>query len=470
QEEIYKRCVEPLVHTLFDGYNATVFAYGQTGSGKTYTIGGGDITALTEEEYGIIPRALTDMFRIMQETKSKQFTVNVSYIEIYMEELRDLLALDAPSRDLHVREDSKGNTVIVGAREIECESLDEVMSYLESGSAARHTGSTQMNEQSSRSHSIFTVVIGKCSLQLNNTRKGKKSILECKKKNGKFHFVDLAGSERAHKTGNIGDRFKESIYINSGLLSLGNVISALGDVKKKAIHIPYRESKITRLLKDSLGGNAQTLMICCISPAASNFDESLNSLKYANRAKNIKNKPIINRDIQSIRFEEMQTEIKALREELARQKTTMSIYPDMEGVPETRIKELEDKVVRLQTECSHYRMVAEEAYKHITDIQGKDMLSRSQELRLKDWLELLEEIKNQVPITLSRDALQNETIKNLQQELQECKSHLESDETIFADKKREVDHLNETIKTMETTSSQFEWQLQDMTLRCRQQE
>ncbi|GFS23803.1 kinesin-like protein KIF27, partial [Elysia marginata] len=120
----------------------------------------------------------------------------------------------------------------------------------------------------------------------------------------------------------------------------------------------------------------------------------------------------------------------------------------MDGIPEARIKELEDKVVRLQTECSHYRMVAEEAYKHITDIQGKDVLSRSQELRLKDWLELLEEIKNQVPMTLSRDALQNETIKNLQQELQECKSHLESDETIFADKKREVDQLNETIKDM----------------------
>ncbi|GFO31121.1 kinesin-like protein kif27, partial [Plakobranchus ocellatus] len=551
QEELYRQCVEPLVYTLFDGYNSTVFAYGQTGSGKTYTIGGGDITTLTEEEYGIIPRALTDMFRIMKETKSKQFTVNVSYIEIYMEELRDLLALDAPTRDLHVREDSKGNTVIVGAREIECESLDEVMSYLESGSAARHTGSTQMNEQSSRSHSIFTVVIGQRwsevdplkEKRLNQTSETSIDSVDDQNINhcmsGKFHFVDLAGSERAHKTGNIGDRFKESIFINSGLLSLGNVISALGDMKKKASHIPYRESKITRLLKDSLGGNAQTLMICCISPAASNFDESLNSLKYANRAKNIKNKPVINRDIQSIRFEEMQTEIKALREELARQKTTMSIYPDMDGIPEGHIKELEEKVIRLQTECSHYRMVAEEAYKHITDIQGKDMLSRSQDLRLKDWLELLEEIeyklllkgnaakckdafvleesqlqtecshyrmvaeeaykhitdiqgkdmlsrsqdlrlkdwlelleeiKNQVPMTLSRDALQNETIKNLQQELQECKSHLESDETIFADKKREVDHLNETIRDMENTSSHFEWQLQDMNLKCQQQE
>ncbi|XP_059168452.1 kinesin-like protein KIF27 isoform X2 [Physella acuta] len=459
QQEVYGMCVENLVHSIFDGYNATVFAYGQTGSGKTYTIGGGDITTLTEEEYGIIPRALTHMFKIMEKTEKITFTVNVSYIEIYMEELRDLLSLDTSSKDLHVREDSKGNTVIVGAREVECENLDEVMSLLESGSSARHTGSTQMNEQSSRSHSVFTVVIGQKWYETDPLKSTKfkqlteLDVLENEDINhymsGKFHFVDLAGSERAHKTGNIGDRFKESIYINSGLLSLGNVISALGDVKKKSSHIPYRESKITRLLKDSLGGNAKTLMICCVSPSSSSFDESLNSLKYANRARNIRNKPVINRDIQSIRFEEMQCEIKALREELARQRTTVSIFPDMENLPNPNYtKELEEKIVKLQTECAHYRMIAEEAYKHILEIQEKDIVSKSQNLRLKDWMELLEEIKNKVPLRLSQEQMQNETIKNLQQELKKCRSHLESDETIFADKTREVNQLNETIQDL----------------------
>ncbi|XP_035825943.1 kinesin-like protein KIF27 isoform X2 [Aplysia californica] len=479
QDEIFGLCVKPLVHSLFDGYNATVFAYGQTGSGKTYTIGGGDITTLTEEEYGIIPRALVHMFQKMEEDKKKSYTVAVSYIEIYMEELRDLLDLETSSKDLHVREDSKGNTVIVGAREVQCESLDEVMSLLESGSTARHTGSTQMNEQSSRSHSIFTVVIGQKWSEADAGTEKRASTpgdggLEPQDEqeighymSGKFSFVDLAGSERAHKTGNIGDRFKESIHINSGLLSVGNVISALGDGKKKSMHIPYRDSKITRLLKDSLGGNAKTLMICCISPASSNFDESLNSLKYANRAKNIKNKPIINRDIQSIRFEEMQCEIKALREELARQRTTvMGMYSDTDA---DQIKELEQKIVRLQTECAHYKTVAEEAYRHMLEIQEKEVLSRSHNLRLRDWMELLEEIKNKVPMTLSQEEMQNETIRSLQQELQKCRSHLESDETIFADKTREVNSLNDTIKEMEKSRGQTEWQLEDMSLRCEQQ-
>ncbi|KAK7479550.1 hypothetical protein BaRGS_00029187 [Batillaria attramentaria] len=433
QEELYTQCVEPLVKSLFEGYNSTVFAYGQTGSGKTYTIGGGDISALTEEEYGVIPRALHQMFDTMATNTGVTYDVRVSYIEIYKEELRDLLDLEASSKDLHVREDDKGNTVIVGAREEQVESLDEVMSLLEAGSAARHTGSTQMNEHSSRSHSVFTVLI---------------DIPHCM--SGKFHFVDLAGSERAHRTGNVGDRFKESIHINSGLLSLGNVISSLGDPKKKPIHIPYRDSKITRILKDSLGGNAKTVMICCISPASCNFDETLNALKYANRARNIKNKPVINRDIQSIRFEEMQSEIMALREELARQRTCVqSAYGDRN--PEqtaVHIRELEQKVMRLETECSHYRMIADEAYKQLTEIQGRDILSKSLDVRLKDWLELMEEIKNKVPATLSREDWQNQTIKDLQTQLSKCKSDLKSDEEIFADKTREVKHLTEQLYDM----------------------
>ncbi|KAH9519223.1 Kinesin-like protein kif27 [Bulinus truncatus] len=482
QQDVYNLCVEQLVQSIFDGYNSTVFAYGQTGSGKTYTIGGGDITSVTEEEYGIIPRALTNMFKIMEMTENKAFTVHVSYIEIYMEELRDLLSLETSPKDLHVREDSKGNTVIIGAREVECDSLDDVMSLLESGSAARHTGFTQMNEQSSRSHSIFTVVIGQKWSEPDTVKeKSKKQSSSNNLDNleneeishymsGKFCFVDLAGSERAHKTGNIGDRFKESIYINSGLLSLGNVISALGDVKKKPIHIPYRESKITRLLKDSLGGNAKTLMICCVSPSSSSFDESLNSLKYANRAKNIKNKPIINRDIQSIRFEEMQSEIKALREELARQKTTMSIYPEMENqMNSINTQELEEKISRLQAECDNYRMIAEEAYKHILDIQERDVVSKSQNLRLKDWMDLLEEIKNSVPNRLSQEAVQNATIKALRHELDKCHLHLESDEAIFADKTKEVNHLTEALKEMEKSNSLLENQLSEVTLACQRQ-
>ncbi|KAL8561687.1 hypothetical protein ACOMHN_054984 [Nucella lapillus] len=566
QDDTYVQCVEPLVLSIFEGYNSTVFAYGQTGSGKTYTIGGGDISSFTEDEYGIIPRALNQMFEIMKSSPNVTYDVRVSYVEIYKEELRDLLDLETSSRDLHVREDDKGNTVIVGAREEEVKSLDEVMSMLEAGSAARHTGSTQMNEHSSRSHSVFTVLIGQQWAEVDPM--AEKRVCDSSEDahdeiphymSGKFHFVDLAGSERAHRTGNVGDRFKESIHINSGLLSLGNVISSLGDPKKKSNHIPYRDSKITRILKDSLGGNAKTVMICCISPASSNFDESLNALKYANRARNIKNKPVINRDIQSIRFEEMQSEIMKLREELANQRTgVQSVYcvqalreelanqrtgiqsvhcvqalreelanqrtgiqsvycvqalreelanqrtriqsalrgelanqrtgiqsvycvqaqrtviqsvycvqalreelanqrtgiqsaysdvrPDHSA---SHIKDLEQKINRLETECAHYRMIADEAFKQLVEIQGRDVLSKSLDVRLRDWLELMEEIKNKVPAILSREDLQNETIKSLQSQLNKCQSDLKSDEEIFADKSREVKQLMEQLKQLE---------------------
>ncbi|VDI28294.1 kinesin family member 4/21/27 [Mytilus galloprovincialis] len=448
------------------------------GSGKTYTVGDG-ISSFTDEEYGIIPRALKAIFDNMQTNTTTEFSVKVSYIEIYKEELQDLLDVDTSSKELHVREDDQGNTVIIGAREVECESLDEIMSLLESGSSIRHTGSTQMNEHSSRSHSIFTVIVGQRWVEA-DVMAGKRKPSESNEvidddithnMFGKFHFVDLAGSERAHRTGNVGDRFKESVHINSGLLALGNVISALGDPKKKSTHIPYRESKITRLLKDSLGGNAQTLMICCISPSTSNFDESLNALKYANRAKNIKNKPIINRDVQSIRFEEMQCEIMALREELVKQRTTLlsnggqgfglgdPVHMEKYVHDAQQLERLEKQVVRLQTECSHYKMIAEEAYKQLIEIQNKDILSQSQDIRLKDWLDLMEEIKNKVPATLSREEMENETIRNLTALLTKCKEDLKSDEEIFAEKSKEHNSMTHRLQELEAMVEEKDQQL-----------
>eukprot|EP00105_Crassostrea_gigas_P031495 XP_011454205.1 PREDICTED: kinesin-like protein KIF27 isoform X2 [Crassostrea gigas] len=486
QEEVYKSCVESLVRSIFEGYNATVFAYGQTGSGKTYTVGGGNMNSITEEEYGVIPRALKDMFDYMQANKEMEYSVKVSYIEIYKEELQDLLDIETPANNLHVREDDKGNTVIIGAREVECETLDDVMSLLESGSSVRHTGSTQMNEQSSRSHSVFTVNIGQ-KWSENDVMAEKRKQSESTESLdedithtmfGKFHFVDLAGSERAHRTGNVGDRFKESVHINSGLLALGNVISALGDPKKKATHIPYRESKITRLLKDSLGGNAKTLMICCISPSSANLDESHNALKYANRARNIKNTPVVNRDVQSIRFEEMQTEIKALREELVRQRTSMlsngcgdSVYnPEKAMQDALQMKKLEDHVIRLQTECSHYKMIAEEAYRQLIEIQQKDILSKSQDVRLKDWLDLMEEIKNKVPATLTKEELENQTIRDLQSQLNKCREDLKSDEEIFAEKNKEFNGLSERNEELGNLLEESNKRLSDAENQIKKQE
>eukprot|EP00795_Rhopilema_esculentum_P013146 gene13144-3938_t len=267
QDEVYKSCVCQLVENCIDGYNATVFAYGQTGSGKTYTMGTGSNCALLDEEIGILPRAINDIFKIIEErSKGALYRLKVSFIEIYKEEVKDLLEFQGDGKDLHIREDEKGNTIVAGLREETVHSLDDVMSCLDSGASLRHTASTQMNEYSSRSHCIFTIAIVSESVTT-----------------ARFHFVDLAGSERSHRTGNQGERFRESISINGGLLALGNVISALSDPRRRQQHVPYRQSKLTRLLKDSLGGNSRTLMIACLSSCSSDIDENLNSLKYATR-------------------------------------------------------------------------------------------------------------------------------------------------------------------------------------------
>ncbi|XP_012588132.1 PREDICTED: kinesin-like protein KIF7 [Condylura cristata] len=290
QEATYQACVQPLLEAFFEGFNATVFAYGQTGSGKTYTMGEASVASLHEDEQGVIPRAMAEAFKLIDENDLLDCLVHVSYLEVYKEEFRDLLEVGTASRDIQLREDDRGNVVLCGVKEVDVEGLDEVLSLLEMGNAARHTGATHLNRLSSRSHTVFTVTLeqrGRVPSRLPRPAAGQLLV-------SKFHFVDLAGSERVLKTGSTGERLKESIQINSSLLALGNVISALGDPQRRGSHIPYRDSKITRILKDSLGGNAKTVMIACVSPSASDFDETLNTLNYASRAQNIRNRATVN--------------------------------------------------------------------------------------------------------------------------------------------------------------------------------
>uniref|UniRef100_M3YWE9 Kinesin family member 7 n=1 Tax=Mustela putorius furo TaxID=9669 RepID=M3YWE9_MUSPF len=290
QEAVYQACVQPLLEAFFEGFNATVFAYGQTGSGKTYTMGEASVASLHEDEQGIIPRAMAEAFKLIDENDLLDCLVHVSYLEVYKEEFRDLLEVGTASRDIQLREDDRGNVVLCGVKEVDVEGLDEVLSLLEMGNAARHTGATHLNRLSSRSHTVFTVTLeqrGRAPSRLPRPTAGQLLV-------SKFHFVDLAGSERVLKTGSTGERLKESIQINSSLLALGNVISALGDPQRRGSHIPYRDSKITRILKDSLGGNAKTVMIACVSPSSSDFDETLNTLNYASRAQNIRNRATVN--------------------------------------------------------------------------------------------------------------------------------------------------------------------------------
>ncbi|XP_060079609.1 chromosome-associated kinesin KIF4A-like [Ylistrum balloti] len=290
QSEVYEMSVHPLLKHVFKGYNATVVAYGQTGSGKTYSMGGCYEESLKEEEavMGIIPRVLSELFEGIQARPDYQFTTKVSYIEIHNEDINDLLRPPNKREPLSIREDIDGGIKLPGLQEVVVVSYKETMQCLARGSHSRTTGSTAMNNTSSRSHAIFTITI----------EQKKRDDMDdfCK---SKFHLVDLAGSERAKRTQAEGERFKEGVNINRGLLALGNVISALGEEGSKRSHIPYRDSKLTRLLQDSLGGNSHTVMIACVSPADSNMEETLNTLRYADRARKIKNKPVVNRDPQT---------------------------------------------------------------------------------------------------------------------------------------------------------------------------
>ncbi|CAJ1352508.1 unnamed protein product [Effrenium voratum] len=315
QSSVYVGCVSQLLEGSMQGYNATVLAYGQTGSGKTHTMGTGQPVPEGSDEEGIVPKVIRNSFHHIEKHKgSVDFKVSCCYLEIYNEDIRDLLQPGGHKGHIAIREDATGGIKVTGIHAETCSSAEEMFRCLSDGSVQRTTGATLMNEQSSRSHSIFTLILEQRRRLTNGGGEGSEEDYVT----AKFHLVDLAGSERAKRTGAVGSRFKESVAINSGLLALGNVISALGDPAKRGSHVPYRESKLTRLLQDSLGGNSRTVMIACVSCADIDFEETLNTLKYAHRARNIKNKPVVNHDPRTAQLAAMQDEIDALREQLQR--------------------------------------------------------------------------------------------------------------------------------------------------------
>ncbi|XP_031215406.1 kinesin-like protein KIF21A [Mastomys coucha] len=377
QEQIYTQCIEKLIEGCFEGYNATVFAYGQTGAGKTYTMGTGFDVNILEEEQGIISRAVRHLFKSIEEKKTSalkngvpppEFKVNAQFLELYNEEVLDLFDttrdIDAKNKKSNIRihEDSTGGIYTVGVTTRTVNTEPEMMQCLKLGALSRTTASTQMNVQSSRSHAIFTIHVCQtrvCPQTDAENATDNKLISESSQMNefetltAKFHFVDLAGSERLKRTGATGERAKEGISINCGLLALGNVISALGDKSKRATHVPYRDSKLTRLLQDSLGGNSQTIMIACVSPSDRDFMETLNTLKYANRARNIKNKVMVNQDRASQQINALRSEITRLQMELMEYKTGKRII-DEEGVES--INDMFHENAMLQTENNNLRV------------------------------------------------------------------------------------------------------------------
>ncbi|KAK2507333.1 hypothetical protein MC885_005982 [Smutsia gigantea] len=309
-EQIYNEIAYPLVEGVTEGYNGTIFAYGQTGSGKSFTMQG---LPDPPSQRGIIPRAFEHIFESIQCAENTKFLVRASYLEIYNEDVRDLLGTDTKQK-LELKEHPEKGVYVKGLLMHTVHSVAQCKHIMDMGWRNRSVGYTLMNKDSSRSHSIFTISIEICAVD----ERGKDHL-----RAGKLNLVDLAGSERQSKTGATGERLKEATKINLSLSALGNVISALVDGRCK--HIPYRDSKLTRLLQDSLGGNTKTLMVACLSPADNNYDETLSTLRYASRAANIKNKPRINEDPKDALLREYQEEIKKLRAILARQMSPASL-------------------------------------------------------------------------------------------------------------------------------------------------
>nr|XP_058952854.1 kinesin-II 95 kDa subunit-like [Pocillopora verrucosa] len=401
QIDLYDETFRQLVDSVLEGYNGTIFAYGQTGTGKTFTMEGVRSDPILR---GVIPNSFEHIFTHIARTQNQQYLVRASYLEIYQEDIRDLLSKDQ-SRRLELKERPDTGVYVKDLQSFVCKSVKEIEHVMNVGNQNRAVGATNMNEHSSRSHAIFIITI-ECSKP---GADGENHI-----RVGKLNMVDLAGSERQTKTGATGERLKEATKINLSLSALGNVISALVD--GKSTHVPYRDSKLTRLLQDSLGGNARTVMVANIGPASYNFEETITTLRYANRAKNIKNKPKINEDPKDALLREFQEEIGRLKRELEkrggggagskkvkrrRQKENGETEEIEEEGEEGSEQSAEDKIkleqARLEEDKKalqeNHSMMAEEKEKLMGEIQKKaQQLKKQQEAQagLKSKIKMME--------------------------------------------------------------------------------
>ena len=326
QQDIYDFGVKGIIESVLDGYNGTVLAYGQTSSGKTYTMQG---EMDEERRQGIIPRMINHVFKYIYQNEGTDFMIKVSMIEIYQEKIRDLF--DCSRNNLNIREDSIKGIYVDGASERYVGCPNDVLALLEVGSENRAVAATNMNEHSSRSHSIFILTINQT-----NKQQGFSKI-------GKLYLVDLAGSEKISKTGATGHTLEEAKNINKSLTTLGRVINSLTD--GKSTHIPYRESKLTRVLQESLGGNSKTCLIITCSPSIYNESESLSTLRFGERAKKIKNKPKINKEVTVAELQKLVEQLKENLKKANQRISQLENYIRQKGldVPMSEYKKQEDE-------------------------------------------------------------------------------------------------------------------------------
>ena len=345
QCQVYETTAKHSVLSALQGYNASIIAYGQTSAGKTYTMEGFD----SERLRGIIPRAIEEIFNYIEQKASPtmRFLVRASYLQIYNEVISDLLKSDRTN--LQIREDKKKGVYVSGLSEWVVRSCEEIYGLIKRGQSVRATCPTKLNEISSRSHAIFIIIVEQNEITINNNNVNNKNEQINNIKIGKLNLVDLAGSERVRISGAEGARLQESQNINRSLSALGNVISALTDSKRIRKHIPYRDSKLTRILEDSLGGNCKTTMMAMISPALEHYSETVSTLKFANRAKNIKNKAVVNQDLnEKALLRKYEKELKRLKAELAEKSKNVIDKSQLIELQEQKNRAERDKMTAIQ--------------------------------------------------------------------------------------------------------------------------
>ncbi|KAF1759547.1 hypothetical protein GCK72_016014 [Caenorhabditis remanei] len=423
QSDLYEETFRDLVDSVLSGYNATIFAYGQTGTGKTHTMEG---KTHDPEQRGVIYKCIDHIFDHITASHNQEYLVRASYLEIYQEELRDLLEAEN-SKKLEIKERPDGGVYVKDLTSILTGSVSEIQEVMARGNTHRSVGRTNMNEHSSRSHAIFIITV-ECS-KIGADGENHVTV-------GRLNLVDLAGSERQSKTGATGERFKEATKINLSLSALGNVISALVDAK--SAHIPYRDSKLTRLLQDSLGGNSKTVMIACIGPASYNFEETLGTLRYAYRAKKIKNQPKINEDPKDALIREFQEEIELLREQLKQRKTksrgggTQSFY-DAERA------RLEDDIEAIQKDDS---LIKQEKDRLIREIQEKHDLLEKERVEQARVAERIANIQSRLIVGSEEDG-------RLESRTKEQHAQLENKRKELAEQKRREREMVEALERQE---------------------
>uniref|UniRef100_A0A3Q0T9I3 Kinesin-like protein n=1 Tax=Amphilophus citrinellus TaxID=61819 RepID=A0A3Q0T9I3_AMPCI len=426
QRELYDESVRPLIDSVLAGFNGTIFAYGQTGTGKTYTMQG---AWLDPEKRGVIPNAFDHVFTHISRSQSdKQYLVRASYLEIYLEEIRDLLDPNhTNARGLELRENPDTGVYVQDLTSCVCKSIKEIEEVMNVGNQARAVGATDMNEHSSRSHALFLITV-ECSQPGPDGRKHIRV--------GRLNLVDLAGSERQAKTGVQGERLKEAAKINLSLSALGNVISALADGRSG--HVPYRDSKLTRLLQDSLGGNAKTVMVATLGPAPQHYDETLTTLRYANRAKNIQNQPRVNEDPKDALLREFQREIARLRAQLnyrkwrSKQKNEQMEGESWDGDREKETEGEEDEEVEKEAE-EYVKLEEQRLEREKEAIRGDEYMVAEEKQRL-----LGEKERMMVDLRKEQEATEQLTAK-----------YKAMESKLLVGGKNIIDHTNEQQKMLE---------------------